>query len=221
MEISLKYPYISVRRQAGLSYGGSQAWSKRKFWRESACGLVSGTDLLLYLEHRQEADGLPEQTYLDRLEHLGWRYFPVLPKIGIVGWFLSAGLNAYFMRHRIPLKSSWGVWHWKLWKRMEEMLRADIPVILAIGPNFPFRWSGHKLNLYTKGTDGKYRVTARTSGHYVNVTGMDAEWLRIASWGREYYIRRAEYWDYARKYSLFLTCNIAYVRAKKRGEGKR
>lgn len=230
MKYELRHPYVSVERNGAASYGGNQGWSKHKFWRESACGLISGTDLLLYLEKNRKgcaAGFLPaakgkgktapiaETAYLGVMERLGWSYIPVIPKLGVVGWFLSFGLNCYFRRRGIALRSSWGVWHRRLWRRMEEMLKADIPVILTIGPNFPFRWGKHRLKLYTRGQDGEYRVSAQVSGHFVNVTGMDTEWLRISSWGREYYIRRTEYWDYARTYSSFLVCNIAYIREKR------
>jgi len=40
---------------------------------------------------------------------------------------------------------------------------------------------------------------------------MDELWLRVSSWGREYYIRRSEYLSYSRLHSLSLTCNILLV----------
>ena len=53
---------------------------------------------------------------------------------------------------------------------------------------------------------------ARTRAHYVIVTGIAGEWLRISSWGRMYYIRIAEYEDYVRRYSCPLFSNICFIR---------
>ena len=215
MKTQLKRPYISVQRGGVHSYGGNQAWCKEKYRQESACGLISAVDLLLYVERKPE-EPLSEEEYLRITKGLGHRYFPVIPKVGMIGWSVAFGLNAYFCLHGIALRASWGVRPKRLWERMEEMLEADIPVILTIGPNFPFRWSGHKLNLYTRGVEGTYRAACKVSGHYVNVTGMEEEWLRISSWGREYYVRRAEYTDYVRKYSNYLVCNLVSIQKKRR-----
>jgi hypothetical protein len=48
------------------------------------------------------------------------------------------------------------------------------------------------------------------------VTGLDDTHLRIASWGREYYISRQEFERYAARDSTRLFSNIVWLRPKKR-----
>jgi hypothetical protein len=45
----------------------------------------------------------------------------------------------------------------------------------------------------------------------VTVTGMDDEWLQIASWGKRYFIRRCEYMEYIRKNSSYFASNILHI----------
>ena len=51
-----------------------------------------------------------------------------------------------------------------------------------------------------------------TKAHFVTITGMDEEWLRISSWGKEYFINRREYDDYVKTHSTWLVSNIGLVR---------
>ena len=45
---------------------------------------------------------------------------------------------------------------------------------------------------------------------------MTDEWVKIASWGRSYYIRIDEYDDYVNRYSNFLFSNLVLIRQKER-----
>ena len=92
----------------------------------------------------------------------------------------------------------------------------DIPVILAVGPNFPLFWQKNNLPFYRRELDGTLVKSCTARAHYVVVTGMDEEWLRISSWGREYYINREEYMAYGRKHSLPILNSIAVIRPKVR-----
>ena len=44
------------------------------------------------------------------------------------------------------------------------------------------------------------------------VYGIDEQWLRISSWGREYYINRKEYERYTKENSSFAFSNLIYLR---------
>ena len=72
-------------------------------------------------------------------------------------------------------------------------------------------WEKNKLNFYPDPDRTIARPTARTMAHYVTVTGSDAEWLRISSWGNPYYIHKAEYCDYVDKYSSHILSNMLYI----------
>lgn len=218
----LKYPYPSVLRERTVSYGGNQNWSARRDLRLCGCGAVAMTDLVLYLTRYHGCAGpetaaedpVPLETY-DRLcSSLQRKYLPMVPPLGITGVNLAAGLGLYFQIHRIGLLPFWGVRSKNFWAAMADMLDRDLPVIFAVGPNFPFVWQQHKLNLYRKMSDGRYVAVSRMKAHYLTATGLDAVWVRVSSWGKECYIHREEYMQYGRKHSLALANNLLWLKER-------
>lgn len=95
------------------------------------------------------------------------------------------------------------------------MLKADIPVILAVGPNFPIIGGRHKINLYEKRKEG-YVTVDRISAHFVTITDMDEEWIGVSSWGAKYYINKKEYIRYVRLHSNWILSNILVLRTNVR-----
>lgn len=272
--IKLLHPFPSIRKEGALSYGGNQSWTRQKFVQKSGCGVISCTDLLIYL-HRYRAgcstelfskiipcetarrasihacpEGTPNETarresihacpkstpyetarresihaypegmdddpilleeYNNCVDALRRKYLPVIPYFGMNGFMLALGLNRYFRKYHMNLKAVWCISSKKLWQRMKKMLQVDVPVIFAIGPDFPLIWRKHKLTLYKKRADGRFVSVCQTNAHFVTVTAMDKEWLRISSWGKEYYINRKEYDAYVRNYSSFLVSNMVFI----------
>ena len=88
------------------------------------------------------------------------------------------------------------------------MLTKDIPVILAVGPNFPFVWKKEKLTFYKKISEENYIPAVKTRAHFVIVTGRDGSRLKISSWGKEYYIDIREYRRYVKRHSSYLVSNV-------------
>lgn len=218
-EHSLQNKYISVSKDGTVSYGGNQSWSENSIIRRCGCGVVSSLDLLLYLDKyhcggEKLAAGawpLPFKEY-DRLcTSLSRRYLPLLPPLGINGVSLALGLNGFFLKHNMPFRASWRVSCEKLMGRVEAMLDDDIPVILSIGTNFPFVWQKNRVTLYTGRTPGEMRKAASTKAHYVTVTGCDDKRLRISSWGKEYYIDKAEYLSYIKQHSSSVISNVMLI----------
>lgn len=223
----LRNPYVAVMREGALSYGGSQSWSENAMIQKYGCGVAAGTDLLLYLSLYKEScassllgkmtegSGILEtEQYLECAKKMRHSYFPVIPYFGMPGWLLCASINRYFQCAKIPLKASFGVLGRNIWNRISAMLAHDIPVILAVGPNFPIPWKRHKLALYEKNGKGQYLPAAEICAHFVTVTGMDEAYMKVSSWGREYYIDREEFVGYVRKYSSFLVSNVCYIRKR-------
>ena len=99
-------------------------------------------------------------------------------------------------------------------KEISRLLSQDIPVILSIGGNFPLIWKKDRLPLYKKTGDGVYIKSSSTRAHYVTVTGIEHGWLRISSWGQEWYINWREYRNFARTKSCPLFSNICYITRK-------
>lgn len=224
--MELKHEYPSLSGGARPTYGGSQMLSPRKILQKCGCGPVAVADLLIYLSRSRAGcdtaltNAIPlfgpaeRSVYFGMLDRLCRRYTPVLYPIGTNGVFLAAGMNAYFRRNKIRLRASWCCGLKKLRERLGSMLENDLPVILAIGPNFPFMSSNrHKVALYVKAGGRMIRKT-EVNAHYVTVTGMEGEWLRVSSWGSEFYINIDEYELYARKHSNPLFTNVMLVRQK-------
>lgn len=219
---TLKHPFIKIRTEDGKSFGGSQTWFAQSFLRAAGCGVISATDLLLYLCSYHEAcrdtrpqtdpDFLTKERYMETAMQMEKRYFPVVPYFGMNGLALSCGLNLYFRRRKLPFKAVWGVPAERLCAAIDEMLENDLPVILAVGPNFPRIWKKETLTFYAKRDDGAYVAASSARAHYVTVTGRDGTWLQISSWGKEYYISLMEYRAYRKRYSSSFVSNLVYIR---------
>ena len=176
-------------------------WSDHKVVRRCGCGPVAAYDLLLYLEKKHGKDfsfPLTRQEYIRGLEKLQRRYFPLLYPRGINGLLLTFGLNRMFLERRLPYVAVWAASGRKLFARMADMLRHDIPVVLSVGPNFPLVWQKNRLVFYRLASDGRFLPAADVS------------------WGRSYYIRIDEYEDYVNRYSNFLFSNLVLIRQKER-----
>ena len=221
--LSIQHPYISVAVHGGASYGGGQQFSENAMIRRCGCGIVAAIDLLLYLDrwHMTERvsffDSLlpeapvPFPAYTGLLSKMNRRYLPMIPYAGINGLMLMLGVQRFFHDHHMPYTARWCFSQSELWKRIEAMMRTDIPVIMAVGPNFPFIWGDKRAAFYRQNIEGAYIRASGARAHYFTVTGMDDDWLRISSWGRLYYLKRSEFEEYAHKYSLGFTCNILLV----------
>ncbi len=209
--LSLTKKYIQVERNGRLSYGGSQMWSENKTVKVCGCGPVAVLDTLLYLTNRQDRPMSLEE-YNRTLEAMSKRYFPLVKPFGINGLMLAAGMNRLLRKYRLPYRAFWAVSGRKFWPRVEELLRQDLPVIFSVGPNFPALWQKHRLTFYRKTADGVYVPSSSAKSHYITATGIDPEWLRISSWGTEYYINRREYDEYIHKHSTSLVSNILMLR---------
>lgn len=205
---ALKRPFLRIETKSGTSFGGNQSWFPYKFLQKSGCGIISGTNVLLYLEGRRE---MSQAEYMDFAKRLWKRYLPVLPGVGMNGLTLAMGLNRYFIRQKLPYRACWKISGKKLLSRIDLMLSEDIPVILAVGPDFPKFWKRETLKLYAKTKDGNYAAVTKTRAHFVTVTGREDLWLRISSWGKEYYMNIPEYREYVAKHSSFLVSNIICI----------
>lgn len=152
------------------------------------------------------------EEYNHELEATSRRYFPLVKPFGINGIFLAAGMNRLLRRYHLPYRAFWAVSGRKFWPRVEELLSQDLPVIFSVGPNFPAVWKKNRLTFYRKTPDGVYVPSSSAKSHYITATGIDEQWLRISSWGTEYYINRREYDEYIRRYSTSIVSNILMLR---------
>ena len=220
----LAHAYPAVQGQGAPCYGGCQTNMSKKSLRHCGCGLVCSLDLMIYLHRHRPGcatpflatdtpdDPITAAEYEARIGHIRRRWLPIVYPFGTSGWAIAWGMNRYFRRFGLPLRARWGVKWEGLFGSIAELLEKDLPVVLAIGQNFPLPWRQNKLNLYTRTAAGHYCRATRAKAHFVNVTGMDEEWLQVSSWGRVYYISREEYRQYTLRHSCRLFCNILYLK---------
>ena len=221
--LTLKYPYISVTDGSRRSYGGDQGKSENATMRSCGCGVIAAADVLLYLSRLYDCvrdagldptGAISSEEYEKLTGLLRRRYFPLIPHAGINGVMLMTGMNLYFMRNRLPLSAEWRFFNRDIWERIAKMLVEALPVIMAVGPNFPFFWHNNRTVLYTKDSAGNYHQSSSTKAHYVTVTGLDESWAQISSWGRLLYINRTEFDEYTKKHSAGFLCSILYIKHK-------
>lgn len=223
MRYSLSHPFWPVRISSGEAYGISQQWSSMPVLRGWGCGTAAALMLLGYL-HRYHADGqsapwelFPEVPEKEDcrvlLDTVGKRYFPVLPRYGMNGFSLAFCLNRYFRRFRMPYTAWWR--SVRVIPVLRRMLAADIPVIFSVGPDFPLLWQKHPLELYAH--IGDKTPVQKVRAHYMVATGLENGWLRLSSWGREYYLPIAAWEEHHKYHSGYLVDGIIQICRRKRG----
>lgn len=241
--LGLKSNYIKVLEEdGGISFGGNQGWvikdgtakrSKNNIIRAFGCGLISAVDILSYLEQKENAEGektddaeeyISLEHYREKINEFERIHFHVSYWLGIPGTRLARKMNRFFRKKKLPYRAKWGMSGKKLLPRLKEMLDADIPATLGVGPGF-FRKD--RLGLYVTKLDKggeieygnlRYSIKRRgtTKDHYVTVTGIieddERTLLEISSWGRKYYIDYNEYTAYVKKCDNYIFSNILYIR---------
>ena len=214
--------YPGVLKNGHVSYGGNQMWSDNASIRKCGCGLVAALDATIYLSRFHGGGGrllavippnapTPLPSYNELLIRLWKKYLPVVPPVGINHAVLTFGLNRLLHDEHIPIKAHVALASDKMWNRIERCLRSDLPVILAIGQNFPYIWQKNKLSFYRKQANGLYLPAAAAKAHFVTITGIDEEWLQISSWGNSYYINRIELSRYITQHSTCYISGIIYM----------
>lgn len=224
--LELKGKYIKIDYDGHECYGGNQRFSCDQVIKKCGCGIIAVLDTLLYLQNRYrwtdvpelgaaEADGIiHSQEYEKSLAAVKKNYFPVLYPFGTNGMALALGINRFFRRHRLPFHASWYPATGGFWKYMESMLKSDVPVVCAVGTNFPKFWEKNGLALQVFQSAGSIHGYVDARAHFVTVTGVDEEWMMLSSWGRKYYVKRRDYMSYARWHSNPLLCGMLYIRHK-------
>lgn len=200
-----------------IGYGGSQNWYTSKYGPKCGCGVAAAADIIFYLKALEKRNfTISKNQFVEFSDYLQKRFLQIIPNFGVNSFWLAIGMNRYFIKNKMPFRCYWKIFPFFRWRRIEGMLKKDIPVVLAIGNNFPIVWGKKKVNLYRRSVEARCDVAV--SSHYVLVTAIDGDWLTVSSWGRKYYIRRSEYEAYVRKYSLSMYSNILDIVALKKGD---
>ncbi len=222
----LKSSYVSVNYDRAESYGGNQRRSADPVIKKCGCGIVAALDTLLYLCYSRrwscvlepgeitESGPIPHELYEESLAALKKNYFPVMYPLGTNGFALALGMNRFFKKHCLPFHASWYAAGRRLWERMGAMLSHDIPVIVAVGQNFPRFWERKGVSLQIMDSNGSPKPGASARAHFVTVTGLDTDWMQLSSWGVKYVAKRSDFMRYALKNSSPLLCGMLYIEKK-------
>lgn len=227
MTAMLKNEYIHVVKGSVLSYGGNQLWAYSAAIRRCGCGPVAALDTALYLLRAHGGKGrllsalpgegpIPLAVYNELLGRLCKSHFPLIPPFGINPAVLALGMNRLFSSERIPFTAHVIPATDKTREKIQTCLQADSPALLVIGQNFPFVWQKNRLTFYRRRPDETYAAASGAKAHFVAVTGMEEDWLRISSWGIEYYVNYIEYVRYVREYSARVISGLIYCEKKEK-----
>lgn len=184
-------------------YGGAQKWFEKKYVRNSGCGIIAAANLLLYLQGKRE---MTVDEYMDFAGKLKKRMV-LVPGLGMNAVMLSALLNGSFKKLGIRKKAVPRITPIKFYGKIEKMIGSGIPVVMALGRDFPLIWRKDKVGLFMEAGEAKRHVKD-VSAHFVTITGIDDEWLTISSWGLKLYISRKELSKFAWKRSSWMLTNI-------------
>ena len=167
------------------------------------------------------------KAYESFVKSLDRRLAHVRSRVGLNGISMARAFNRRARQRGWSLRAAWGVPGEQILPRIREMLAADLPVILSIGPFFGKRGDPPGILLYPEkepvpglpGVPGEPAV--RAADHYVTVVGLTTqggeEWFRIVSWGICYLARVRDYMEGQRgRLPLLgrLFSNILYLREK-------
>lgn len=205
-----------IHDDGSVSYGGSQRWYSTETARKCGCGVAAAADVLIYLSSLKSGNNeYKKSQFIGLSEILMKKYLWIIPRFGVNSLWLSAGMNKYFLEHRMKYFAHWKLTGFGKWQIVTDMLKKDIPVILCIGNNFPLVFGKKRVMLYADSDKGDIRIPSTSvKSHYVVITAIDEEWLTISSWGSRYYIKRSEFDEYIRRNSAHLYCSILEIRGK-------
>ena len=169
------------------------------------------------------------EEYMKFAEEIRDQYAMIFGNSGTFAWQLSYAINSYFKDNDISKKAYFemALSPLKLLKKMQVMLKNNEPIILMIGQSWPTSLSKVRkigipffkqkrcINIgktAPQSAYAEYQIAEKNVyGHFVVVTGIiidqNPKWasqdimLRISSWGEEYYISYAQYWQFIRNNS--------------------
>ncbi len=217
---------FTVEDGRNLFYGGSQNMYATPKERSNGCGIAGAADIIMYFDAVSSTGKTFTKDEFLSLSNALRKHIPIIPGRGVNAFLLARGLNKYFKKNGLHYRSRWK-WTWiKKWETVERMLNDDIPVILAIGNNFPWVWGKKQLNLYSKDEketdpvtgEPVYKKAFEVCGHFVVITAIEGNCLSVSSWGKKYYINIDEYNRYVRKHSIHLYCNILEIKKCRHAE---
>ncbi len=193
--------YVGIQTDEGMIYGGNQNRFSNKKLKGYGCGLIAAADVSWYLSDKENVmEWRKYESYISRVK----KYFFYLPYFGMNGYALSLGINLIFLKNKIPFRAHWCLKpiSKKSLIHIKAMLDQKLPVIIAIGPNFPNIFGKRQLAYYRRDFKGNYVRAGSVNKHFVVITEMKDGYFKISTWGKLYYLKCEDYIDYCRKNSM-------------------
>lgn len=202
--------FIEIIKNNQRYYGGNQDWFPKEIHRKYGCGVIAATNMILTLLKKDNYI-VSYEKYMEFIRKNAINKFLIIPAMGIDGFSLAFGVQRIMKKEKLPYRVHWGCFSKNIMEKIETMLEEEIPVILAVGPAFRGGKGKLGVTLY-KGRNQKYYPCQTIKGHYVTVTAMDQEWMKISSWGECYYINKMEYLNYMKTGSFPLFTNVLLLK---------
>lgn len=222
--------FISVNYDGSFSYGGNQGWFSSgsaldRRISDVGCGVISACDALLYLsrqypDHMGISDrdlygfyGIEFRYYARFIRKFARKYANPAPLLGMTGFRLSFGMNRFFSKNQVPLKTGWKftVLNKNIMQEIHESLENDVPVIMSVPPR-PFFGKGLEMN--RAGTTRSYNSH---SGHFITVTGLicrngEPDQLELSSWGKRYTVSCKRFLKLAKIPPFGIFCGVMLIK---------
>ena len=220
---SLKKNYITVHNRGNnlsddsSSFGGSQSFFRNgknffdKYRASSGCGIVAINDVLAYLRGHDDYPSIDSYKKAFKKTSAMTLWIPV--KFGLSFVQQTLGLFFQLKIYKMPYRNFWCFSKKKLFERVCDMLRNDIPVILCIPRVHGKKAATDLLPFYNE----KAVRTNGANGHFVVVTGICRNentskiYFEISSWGNRYYIDYSEYLGFLKHHFNGHLGNIMYI----------
>lgn len=167
------------------SFGGSQMWLPDAMFVNSGCGIIAGLDAIMRLKGEE---GMTKEEYFKRFFDAKDYIRPIMigrkreaRKIFGKEFFGSLGVSAGRFRRGIrKLAVKEGVkikvksFRFKWWEKIPEYLKSGDPLVMLFVS--PFR----KVCVVEPGG-----FKTMCDYHWVTITGLEGDTLRVSSWGEE------------------------------------
>ena len=181
----MSMPPKIIDKNGSASYGGSQMWLPDKVLLNSGCGVIAGLDAIMRLKGEES---LPKDDYINRFFDAKDYIRPIivgknresrqlfghefLGSFGVSAARFKKGVKKLAAKEGLKVKVKPFRFRW--WEKIPRYLESGDPLIMLI--TAPFN------NVAVVAPNGFRNMCGF---HWVTITGIEGDTLRVSSWGWE------------------------------------
>jgi hypothetical protein len=181
----MSLPPKIIDKNGSASYGGSQMWLPDKVLLNSGCGVIAGLDAIMRLKGEES---LPKDDYINRFFDAKDYIRPIivgknresrqlfghefLGSFGVSAARFKKGVKKLAAKEGLKVKVKPFRFRW--WEKIPRYLESGDPLIMLI--TAPFN------NVAVVAPNGFRNMCGF---HWVTITGIEGDTLRVSSWGWE------------------------------------